>query len=83
MILRPGVKGDKLLLLKEPMTWIVIPEITRTLADFQTFAAKHNVLLVRITIQKLINKLAKRGRLLAGNSEDADVVWASLDSSVM
>ena len=50
MILRPGVKGDQPLLLREPKSEIVMPEITRTLADFQTFAAEHSVSLVRITI---------------------------------
>ena len=34
-ILRPGVKGDQPLLLREPKTEIVVPETTRTLADFQ------------------------------------------------
>ena len=81
--LRPGVKGDQPLLLRETKTKIVMPEITRTLADFQTFAAVHSVSLVRITIQELMNELAKRGRLLAGDSVGADVVWAPLESSVM
>ena len=82
-ILRPGVKGDQPLLLREPKTEIVMPKITRTLADFQTFAAEHSVSLVRITIQELMDELAKRGRLLAGDSVGADVVWATLESSVM
>ena len=82
-ILRPGVKGDQPLLLREPKTEIVMPKITRTLADFQLFAAKHSVLLVRITIQELMDELAKRSRLLAGDSVCADVVWAPLESSVM
>ena len=82
-ILRPGVKGDQPLLLREPKTEIVMPEITHTLADFQSFAAKHSVSLVRITIQELMDELAKRGRLLAGDSVGADVVWAPLESSVM
>ena len=76
-ILRPGVKGDQSLLLREPKTEIVMTKITRTLADFQSFATKHSVSLVRITIQKLMDELAKRGRL------GADVVWAPLESSVM
>ena len=74
MILRLGVKGDQPLLLREPKTEIVLPEITRTLADFQTFAAEHSVSLVRITIQELMDELAKRGRLLAGDALGADVV---------
>ena len=82
-ILLPGVKGDQPLLLREPKTEIVMPKITRTLADFQSFAAKHSVSLVRITIQELMDELAKRGRLLAGDSVGADVVWAPLESSVM
>ena len=82
-ILRPGVKGDQPLLLREPKTEIVMLEITRTLADFQSFAAKHSVLLVRITIQELMDELEKRGRLLAGDSVGADVVWAPLESAVM
>ena len=82
-ILRPGVKGDQPLLLREPKMVIVMPEITRTFADFFTFAAEHSVLLVRITIQELINELAKRGRLLAGDSVGADAVWALLENSVM
>ena len=57
-ILRPGVKGDQPLLLREPKTEIVMPEITRTLADFQTFATEHSVSLVRITIQELMDELA-------------------------
>ena len=60
-----------------------MPKITRTLADFQTFAAKHNVLLVQININKLIYKLAKRDRLLTIDEVVADVVWAKLASSVM
>ena len=60
-----------------------MPEITRTLADFQTFAAEHSVSLVHIIIQELMDELAKRGRLLAGDSVGADVVWAPLESSVM
>ena len=60
-----------------------MPEITRTLADFQTFTAEHSVSLVRITIQELMDELAKRNRLLAGDAEGADVVWAPLESSVM
>ena len=60
-----------------------MPEITRTLADFQSFAAKHSVSLVRITIQELMDELAKCGRLLADDSVGADVVWAPLESSVM
>ena len=60
-----------------------MPKITRTLADFQTFAAEHSVSLVRITIQELMDELAKRGRLLVGDSVGADVVWAPLESSVM
>ena len=60
-----------------------MPEITRTLADFQTFAGEHSVSLVRITMQELMDELAKRGRLLAGDSVRADVVWAPLESSVM
>ena len=82
-ILRPGVKGNQPLLLREPKTEIVMPEITRTLADFQSFAAKHSVSLVRITIQELMDELAMRGRLLAGDSVGADVVWAPLEGSVM
>ena len=82
-ILRVGVKGDQPLLLREPKTEIVMPEITRTLTDFQTFAAEHNISLVRINIQELIDEMGKRGRLLAGDSVGADVVWAPLDSSVM
>ena len=82
-ILRPGVKGDQPLLLREPKTEIVMPKITRTLADFQSLAAKHSVSLVRITIQELMDELAKRGRLLAGDTVGADVVWAPLESSVM
>ena len=83
MILRPGVKGDQPLLLREPTTEIVMPIITRTLADFQTFVAEHSVSLVRITIQQLMDELAKRGRLLAGDAVGTDVVWAPLESSVM
>ena len=60
-----------------------MPKITRTLADFQTFATEHSVSLVRINIQELIDDLAKRGRLFAGGSVGADVVWAPLESSVM
>ena len=60
-----------------------MPEITRTFADFQSLPAKHSVSLVRITIQELIDELAKRGRLLAQDSGAADVVWAVLDSLVM
>ena len=60
-----------------------MPEITRTVADVQSFAAKHSVSLVRITIQELMDELAKRGRLLAGDSVGADVVWAPLESSVI
>ena len=82
-ILRPGIKGDQALLLREPKTERVMPEITHTLADFQSFTAKHSVSLVRITIQELMTELAKRGRLLAGDSVGADVVWAPLESSVM
>ena len=82
-ILRPGVKGDQPLLLRKPKIEIVMPEITRTLADFQSFASKHSVSLVRITIQELMDELAKRGRLLAGDSVGAEVVWAPLESSVM
>ena len=82
-ILRPGVKGDQPLFLREPKTEIVMPEITRTLTDFQTFAAEHSVSLVRININELIDELAKRGRLLAGDVVGADVVWAPLESSVM
>ena len=58
-----------------------MPEITHTLADFQSFAAKHSVSLVRITIQELMDELAKRACLLACDSEGADVVWAVLKSS--
>ena len=83
MILLPEVKGDQPLLLKEPKTKIVMTEITRTLADFQTFAAEHSVSLVRININELMNKLAKHGRLRARDGLSADVVWGSLDSSVM
>ena len=82
-ILRLGVKGDKPLLLKEPKTEIVMPEITRSLTDFQTSSAEHSVSLLRITIQELMDELAKRNRLLAGGSVGADVVWAPLESSVM
>ena len=49
-ILRVGVNGDQPLLLREPKTEIVMAEITRTLTDFQTFAAEHNISLVRINI---------------------------------
>ena len=55
----------------------------RILADFQLFAAKHSVSLVRITIQELMDDLAKRGRLLAGDAVGAVVVWDPLESSVM
>ena len=82
-ILRPGVKGDQPLLLREPKTEIVMPEITRTLADFKTFAAEHSVSLVRINNNELMDELPKRGRLLAGDAVCADLVWAPLDSSVM
>ena len=75
--------GDQPLLLREPKTEIVLPEITRSLADFQTFAAKHSVSLVRININELMDELAKRGSLLAGDAICADVVWAPLESSVM
>ena len=74
MILRPGVKGDQPLLLREPKTEIVMPEITRTLADFQTFAAEHNISLVRINIQELIDEMGKRGRLLSGDATCAEEV---------
>ena len=82
-ILRAGVKGDQPMLLREPKTEIVMPKITRILADLQTFAAKHSVSLVRINIQELMGELAKRGRLLAGDAVGADVVWAPFESSVM
>ena len=82
-ILRPGVKGDQPLLLREPKTEIVMPKITHALADFQSFAATHSVSLVRITIEELMDELAKRGRLLAGDSVGVDVVWAPLASSVI
>ena len=77
------MKGDNPLLLREPKTEIVMPKSTRTLADFQLFTAKHSVLVVRITIQELMDELAKRGRLLAVDAVGADVVWAPLESSVM
>ena len=80
MILRPGVKGDQPLLLTEPMIEIVMSKITRTLADFQTFAAEQRVSVERINITELMAELAKHGRLLAVG---ADVVWARLESSVM
>ena len=78
-ILRPRVKGDKPLLLRKPKTEIVMPEITRTFADFQTFAAEHSVSLVRITIQELMNELAKRGRLVVYLLETRKVpTWCEL-----
>ena len=73
-ILRPEVKGDQPLLLREPKTEIVMPEITRTLANFQTFAAEHSFSLVTININELMDELAKRDRLLAGDAVGADVV---------
>ena len=73
-ILRPGVKGDQPLLLREPKTEIVMPEILRTLADIESYAVKHSDSLVRITIQELMDELAKRGRLLTGDAVGADVV---------
>ena len=82
-ILRQGVKGDQPLSLREPKTEIVMPEISRTLAGLQTFAAEHSVSLVLITLQELMDELAKRCRLLAKDSVCADVVWAILESSVM
>ena len=82
-ILRPGIKRDQPLLLREPKTEIVMPEITRTLADFQRFGAEHSVLLVRFNINELMDELANRGRLLAIDAVGADMVWAPLESSVM
>ena len=81
-ILKPGVKGDQPLLLREPKTAIVMPDITRILTDFQSFAAEHNSL-VRIDIQEMIDEMGKRGRLLSGDATDADEVLAPLESSVM
>ena len=60
-----------------------MPDITRTLTDFQTFAVEHNISLVRINIQKLIDKMGKRGRLLSDDTTGADEVWGPLESSVM
>ena len=82
-ILRPGVIGDQPLLLREPKTEVVMPEITRTLADFQSLTSKHSVSLVHITIQELMDELVKRGRLLAGVTVGADVVSAPLERWVM
>ena len=44
-----------------------MPEITRTLCNFKTFAAEHSVSLVQININELMDELAKRGRLFAGD----------------
>ena len=82
-ILRVGVKKDQPLLLKEQKTEIVMPKITRTLTDVQTFNSEHNISLVRINIQELIDKMGKRGRLIAGDSLGVDVVLAQFDSSVI
>ena len=82
-ILRPGVKGDQPLIIREPTTAIVMPDITGTLTDFQTLAAEHCISLVRINIQEFIDEIGKRGRLLSGDVTGADEVWAPLESSVM
>ena len=68
------MKGDHPLLLRKPKTEIVMPEITCTLADFQTFAKEHSVSLVRINIQELIDDMGRRGRLLVGDATGADEV---------
>ena len=60
-----------------------MPEITRTLADFQIFASDHYIFFVRINIQELIDEMEKRGRLLAGDSVCPDVMWAPIESYVM
>ena len=79
-ILRLVFKGDQPLVMREPKTAIVMPDITRTLTmpdiirtltDFQTFAAEHNISLVRINIQALIDEMGKRGRLLSGDATGA------------
>ena len=48
--------------------------ITRTLSDFKTFAAKHIVSLVSINYNELMDEVVKRKRLLAGDAVSADVV---------
>ena len=73
-ILQVGVKGDQPLLLRKPKREILMPKITRTLTDFQTFASEHNISLVRINIQELIDKMGKCGRLIAGDSIGVDLV---------
>ena len=45
-----GSEIDQQLVLRKPKTEIIMPESTRTLAYSQSFAAKHSVLLVPITI---------------------------------
>ena len=60
-----------------------MPDITRTLTYFQMFAAEHNISLVRINIQELIDEMGKRGRLLLNDATGAYEVWAPLESSVM
>ena len=82
-ILRPGLKGDQPLLIRKPKTVVVMPDISHTLTDFQTFAAEHNISLVRINIQELMAEIENRGRLLSGDATGADEVWAPLESSVM
>lgn len=66
--------GNQPLLLKETKTKIVMQNITRTLSDFKTFAAKHIVSLVSINYNELMDEVVKRKRLLAGDAVSADVV---------
>ena len=79
-ILKPEVKRDQPLVIREPKTAIVMPDITLTLINFQAFAAEHNISLVRINIQELIDEKGKRG--LSSDATGADDVWAPLERSM-
>lgn len=68
---RSGLKGYKPLLLTQSKTKMLMTEITRILAYFITFVVKDSVSFVRININEMIDKFAKRGRLLAGDAVGA------------
>ena len=59
---------------------IVMLDITRNMTNFQTFAAEHNISLVCINIQMLINEMGQRIRFLLCDTINTDKVKTLLDS---
>lgn len=77
-VLENGGRGDQPLVLRRPLTPIVMPMVMRSLNEFKAFAAQRRVVLELVNLEELFAEWDKRVQVLSGVEIDTTVVWAPL-----